>query len=419
LLDEPRRDLLSELRVLEACPWGLFLLGRWIRRERKGAVMEIHIRLSIDDRIVSMARRLRAVFTKRTIAGSLGVLVLGSAVAVMAAPVDKPHDFKAGDALHASDLNDDFDALYNELNARVIRADTTIQAADCKAIISALADLDDRRIASSATVTIAVAAGSSACPNSVSIDHPDGGHIQIVGQGSSATTLTFFKVDGVRLPMSRSVGLVDKLTLTGGGGTGDGVVVLGSASAVLGGDLVVSGFYNGVRTEGGFIQTDSVTSSGNTMHGFMAHSGGVIVAKNPVARDNGQYGFEAVLDSSIFADGAKAEGNAVFGFDANAGGAIQADNATASHSQHGFNANDNGTIIAQNASASSGDFGFAAWNNGHFDLQKPVSNDNTTGFSARFGSFAHVTTPSGNSQTYSPPGPNMPNTAEDSFVLQD
>jgi hypothetical protein len=384
--------------------------------------MEIHFKVTIDDRLVNAARAVRSKLSRRRAAALLGLSVACTTLAVLAAPVDKAHTFEAGDPIRASEINANFDALYAELNARVIRNDQTVEAADCAALKAALSSLQDRRIVADATVTIELAEGESSCGSgtSVVVDHPDGGHIRIVGQGSGETTLTFFNADGFVIPMSRSVGQIDKLSITRLGGNGNGVVVLGAASAKVGPDVIVRDFEIGVYAEGGWIRADGVLSESNADAGFEAYAGGFIWADGATARANGSNGFQAILGSGLRANDALAQSNGLFGFDANVGSTVYVDGAASSGSQHGFNANSNGTLVARHATASGEFFGYAAWNAGYIQAFESEANDAVAGgYSARSGSFAHVTTPSGNAVSYGLSGANTFYAPEGSFVMQD
>src|SRR5690348_2777908 len=97
--------------------------------------MDIHIKLTIDDRLVTLARKLP--LRSATLFGVL--CALSGAVAVMAAPVVRPGSFKAGDRITADAINESFDVVYDELNARVIRNDKTFEVSDCAALKTALA----------------------------------------------------------------------------------------------------------------------------------------------------------------------------------------------------------------------------------------------------------------------------------------
>jgi hypothetical protein len=378
--------------------------------------MEIHVRLTIDDRIVNALRRIG---TRRGAGVALGLAALGVSFAVFAAPIIKPHTFEARDPIRASDINENFDALYLELEARVVRADQTVDVADCGQLRSALAAFDDRRIASSATVTFQLPEVTSNCFTPVIIDHPDGAHFRILGQGSDKTKLTFFGGNGFLIPMTRGIGLIDKMTISGNDVGGNGVMVESSASARLGSDFVVRDFIDGVHTAGGWVRAVGVVSEDNAHNGFEASSGGFIYANGAIARDNGNFGFSTYLVSGMLADDASADSNDV-GFNSNFGSAIQTSGSSAGGNQTGYAANGNSMIIAFGTTASANtSYGYAASKDSLVDLVDPVSNDNPTGFVAVTGSYINILGATGNSNTVQTPGANTLNPADRSFVRQD
>jgi hypothetical protein len=379
--------------------------------------MDIHIKLTVDDRIVNALRR---VGTKRAAGATLGLMALCGSLVVFASPVAKPHTFEAAAPIRASEINENFDTLYEEFEARVVRADQTIQVESCNALRSALAAFDDRRIASSATVTFQLPEVTSSCMSSVIIDHPDGAHIRILGQGSAKTVLTFFGGNGFLIPMTRGIGLIDKMTISGTDVGGHGVMVEDGASARLGSDFTVRDFVDGVHTNGGWIRAAGVISEDNADDGFEASYGGIILANGAIARSNAVFGFNAYLGSAIVADGAEAQSNASHGFEASFGSTIQAlDGASATGSRHGYNADGNSAIIAFGSTAASNTaFGYAASKDSLIDLVNPTTNDNATGFVAVAGSYMSITGASGNSNTVQAPGANTWNEAQRALVQQ-
>ncbi len=341
--------------------------------------MDIHLKLTIDDRIVNALRR---VFTKRMAGAVLGLTAFGASLVVFAAPRAKPHTFAAGDPIRASDVNENFDVLYEELEARVVRTDQTVEVEDCRALRSALAAFDDRQVASSATVTFQLPEGTSDCVSPVIVDHPDGAHFRILGHGRDKTRLTFFGGHGFLIPMTRGIGLIDKMTISGNDVGGNGVMVEDGASARLGADFVVRNFIDGVHAAGGWIRAAGVVSENNANNGFEAALGGFIVANDAIARGNAVFGFDAYLVSGIIANDAVAQGSQV-GFNSNFGSAIQANGASSSGNQTGFHANGNSLVIAFGTTASANTaYGYVASKDSHVDLVDPVSNDNPTGFVA-------------------------------------
>jgi hypothetical protein len=381
--------------------------------------MEIHIKLTIDDRLVAAARWVRARMSARRSALVLAACAL-SATVVAAAPIDAPHEFEAGSRIRAAEINENFAALYDAINASVIRDDLTLEVADCDELVAQLGALADRRIASTATVTVELPEGTFACPT-IAVDHVDGHRLRIVGQGSGETTLTF-QNDGFVIPMSRSIGLIDKLTVSGATFEGSGVLAWGNASAKLGGDLVVRKFANGVVADASYVVADGVTAHDNMYDGFKAANGSFMSANGAIATNN-QYGFDVYLGSAMLAQGASAREHSEFGFNANAGSVIQVgEGAESVDNEHGYNASANSTMLVFDSSASMCNYGYAAWNDSFMGVTRSSSDDNTLeGFSFRHGSYLQVEDISGNDDTYIAPGLNLFQAAERSmaFILEE
>lgn len=363
--------------------------------------MEVHIKLTIDDRLVGAARWLSRKLSVRRL-GLLAALATMSATIVTAAPVNRPYEFAAGDRIVAAQINESFDVIYDELNARFIRNDTTIEVEDCDDLVSTLGELDDKRIGSSAIVTIELPAGAFDCPP-ITVDHVDGNHLNIVGQGSAETTLTFHDNNGFIIPMARSVGLIDKLLLVGPTFEGSGVLAWGNASAKLGSDLVIREFQYGVRADSSYVIADGVIAENNMKNGFHATFGAVMSANGAIARANNS-GFVSEIGSSMIADGATAENHAQYGFDANVGSVLQATaQAVSTSNEHCFNANANSTLVVRNGSASLCHYGFAAWKDSFIGVSSTTSDDHELeGFSARHGSYVQVQDVTGNDVTFFP-----------------
>jgi hypothetical protein len=367
--------------------------------------MEIHVKLTIDDRFIAVGRWVAQRVTRKRLALALAAGTLGAAV-VMAAPVERPHVFAARGAIRADEINESFNVLYEELNARVIRADMKIEVADCDALVDALSQLQERSIVASAVVTLELPAGTSVCPDQVVVDHPDGNHIRIVGESRAGTTLQFHGKNGIVIPMSRSLGLLDKMTLTGSGGVGAGVVVRGGASAVLGDQVSIREFVDGVSVDGGWLRADGVVSEDNSGNGFAVNHGGTMRAEGARATGNALTGFTAFVGSTILANNAVAEDNARYGFNANAGGVVFGEAMVATNNIHGFDANANGTIVAAGSMVNGGDrsqYGYTAWNDSCITAVGPEVNDlSLEGFSSRHGSYVMAAQPVGNDVTYFP-----------------
>ncbi|MFH1467541.1 MAG: hypothetical protein ABIO70_24360 [Pseudomonadota bacterium] len=271
---------------------------------------------------------------------------------------------------------------------RLISTDTTYSCADAADVLGALAELDGLRIAGDVTVTLALDATNFAFTAPLSLSHPDGDRIEVVGAGVDQTYLTFTSSDGVVVEGASSLGYLGDLSIVGADQDAYGLYVRES-SALTVGSLGVQGFADvGIRVAGnaslqteeealvdvsgcgiGIVATESsyanvtgASSSGNTGDGFHAAHGSALVATSASSSGNVDAGFQAMDGSVIYADASTASGNANVDYYALHHSLIMAQNAEASGVGHsGFYANTGSYIYAQGASASvDSNFGFAA-----------------------------------------------------------
>jgi hypothetical protein len=352
----------------------------------------MEIKIIIDDRIVTFGRRVRALATRRRVAAVSAAGVLGLAVLANASPVTKPHTFQAGDPIRAADVNENFDALYEAFNDRVIREDYTITvpvASGCAGLRAEIENLDEYRIASTATVTIELAAGTYACSGNIAIRHPNGDRLSIVGGGNgpSDVELTFPAGESGIGAYRHPLGRVGNLTVTGGGaaaGNGSGIYTTdGSIERVE--NVVAQGFENGFRANSGRlrgydlvarnnvtgfsaiatgqVEVDRGNASQNTQDGFSATQGGMVRVRDAQATSNGRDGLSASVGGVLYASGTTlADGNTRNGLVAGSGGHMQVGTgATASNSGDvGFISSEHATMILSSpSSANNVAYGYA------------------------------------------------------------
>jgi len=390
----------------------------------------MEIRIVIDDRIVSAVRR-----SRRPLAWMLGAFAFGGGALALAAPVEDLVTFEAGDIISAADMNANFAALRDAWNDHVIRQDMTISIANadgCGALVQALADLSEQVIRQEATVTIELAPGSYTCADTIYLQHPQGGHIQIVGE-ARATVVLNFPADTVGFANSHghSVGRLASMTLTGATG-GAGVNARGPRFQVE--DLLIQGFDFGVQAEqGGVLIGTGLELTGNTegarvatgsymtltdtiaaenVRGFVIQTGASASLGDCDAIDNEGSGFstggEAVIINS------EAAGNQI-GFEAGARGAISGSNLTATGNYHGFFAVYGGLISVNSPTANGQEgYGFLAEDFGYLDLAQATAMGNLYGFVANTGGkirTAGTETLGGNTTADYSPAPVSVNTA--------
>lgn len=157
----------------------------------------------------------------------------------------------------------------------LLTGDTTITVgssaeANFTDLPTALASLDRYRLASDATVTLRLDPGTYSISGPVTIGHPDGARINIVGDTSDpgATVLQFADSDGIVVGPNQALGMLDGVTLMYVGTTNDeaglrvganGYLELGSGTAV---HTVVEGWAIGISVEGGTLYAEGAVSEG-------------------------------------------------------------------------------------------------------------------------------------------------------------
>lgn len=142
--------------------------------------------------------------------------------------------------------------------------DLDVTVTDATELLDTLADLDRVHIASDATVTITLAAGSYDFYAPLELHHPDGGRVRIQGDpaATSPPALNFWGCDGVIVGEGSAVGYLGSLSLNGDGTAADGLLVHDSSTLTVG-SLVIDGFGDeGIEVNTGstlLAESDSTT----------------------------------------------------------------------------------------------------------------------------------------------------------------
>lgn len=299
---------------------------------------------------------------------ALAALCLGlaSTVAADAAPVDKPHEFMAGDVISAAEVNENFDALFDAINERVVDEELVIAIDDadgCEGIVKALDALVGTEFTSTGSVLLSLR-GTYPCARSLNISYHFGAALQIAGNGNSpADTVLSFPEESRGLVVTRGTALggLSNLTLRGPGRElGQEGIRVWAGSLLDVRDVVVTGFQGCVE----------------------ASSGGAFFATNVTVRDCSDSGFHAQRGGALYLTGCVAEDNSGIGFLANYGGIVEALSPLAiGNGDSGFQASNRGILHVTDATATGNVTGFRATSSGYLRHSgaAPVVADNADG----------------------------------------
>jgi hypothetical protein len=345
------------------------------------------------------------------------------------------------DGKHASELT------------RIITSDLTLNVpSQYSTIQAALNSIRDAFIPNNVYVTIQVASGTYTHTSQITISHPCGSQIKIVGANPVTTTLTGVgTITGsagnwsvpLQVQSASGIAVGDFVIVRDTTGTGDHYALRGvwevtgvsgntvtvknthrkssfPSFTVSGGTVVALktilkfngcsgivvydatlGYLNNVAIVGNLTSNTRGIAAGKTTETQVRESGGVVVCGSNVGMSsfaNGLY----TCSGTIFAQGVASSGNASSGFFAAYSGSIYASYATASgNSSYGFYAGLSGSINASYATASgNSSYGFYAVHSGSINASyATASGNNNHGFFAAYSGsiYASYATASGNS----------------------
>jgi hypothetical protein len=248
---------------------------------------------------------------------------------------------------------------------------------------SALASLDGKVIAASAKVTIQIQDGTYTLAAAISIRHPDGDRIEIIGNTSdpAAVTLNFNRA-GIGVGLGGRLGRLAGVTVANVGvpleGGAPTVGVVADAGYLSCARVVVTGYDRGFAalrggtlscwwaqaenngagfyTEAGYLQAGGLSATGNGI-GLYAAQGGYLWAGDqmhggPAWVANSTSDGVVAQGGMIWAPGATVSNSGGAGFIARNGGVIEAGGAEATTNQGaGFKAEQSATIVAAWATA--------------------------------------------------------------------
>lgn len=253
-------------------------------------------------------------------------------------------------------------------------------------------------IARGVTVTIKVADGVYDYTSSVSLNHPDGEKIRLIGNTATPASCTlqtdgasninllvcsnghkFGYIDGFYIHRLAKADLAKNVT---------GVLADAGATIFCGPNMEVNNYYYSFAARNGsYMSCAGVTSRNAGDVGIWAFCGSMVYARNAKVYDaadatNGYgFGFQAEYGSTVDCTGGMATGCHVAGIAALSNGQIRAYNSSSSNNTgSGYLARDGGGIVCHNATANSnGRFGQERINGGIIEGSGFVASGNTLG----------------------------------------
>lgn len=244
-------------------------------------------------------------------------------------------------------------------------ATTTINVpADYATIAAAWAAIQDWIV--NGTLIIQVADGTHTITSALTLEHPFGENIRLIGNTSTPTNCVIkvsTAINGIYVGDGCSIDLIDGFriyhdTLAARASTA-GILADRGASVKLGTAVRVEGFYWGYfARRGSYIEALSTQATACGDAGYHALDGGMIDATSSTSTNNNASGDSlgcgyVAEGGIIIANSATATGNWLHGFNAIQNGRIKCTSATGSTSTtgNGFNADTGGAIYAHGANA--------------------------------------------------------------------
>ncbi len=250
-----------------------------------------------------------------------------------------------------------------------ITTNTTLNVPAAYATLAAaFTYLRTKTIAPGVTVTISIAAGTHDYSGaSVSMNHPQGDQIRVVGAGSGSTVLTWLGtatgIDALTVTDGNVLGYIDALHITrtahAGSSISTGLLANNAAAIICGSDIKVSNHYYGTAARyGSYIKYDSNEVDGAGDVGIWAYVGSTVDCSSAIVTNTADplqslgFGIQAEYGSTINCDSASSSGNKIAGIASLSGSTVRAPSATANtNTGSGLFARDGGVIEAIGATA--------------------------------------------------------------------
>lgn len=224
-----------------------------------------------------------------------------------------------------------------------------------KTLTKAIDWLNDKQIISGATVTIDVDSSTIAHTAVVLISGPQFRRVEIEGNGSTNSILSWSAAGtgGIKLDSSTSLKDLRDIKLLGDGTNGRGIEINHGSTLQITADVLVDSFNVGV-----FLDRDSyldvtsgaLSSTGNNAQGISLNNESSCLVQSCTFSSNGTTGCYATQNSTINAASATASSNGTYGFFCSFNSFIHANGSTAVS---------NGTSNYSPAKATAGDPTFA------------------------------------------------------------
>ena len=251
----------------------------------------------------------------------------------------------------------------SELEARFIQQDVVLAVpAEYPSIQAALAALDGRGIASTATATIQVAPGDYTVDPVIRIQHPNGDRIHITGDADSPADVRLVCPAGcVEVSDGHTLGLIEGMTLVGAGGD-----------------------YGLVARNNGTLTASAVRTS-DFGAGYGALDGGVLFADG--TEDEGSwYSYHSGMSAALHADGATSTNPQHYGFIAERSAYMNANNSRVSGAGRDGYLQTGAYLDAEKALATDCDVGFRSNGPGELNVHAARSvNATSYGFTSQYG----------------------------------
>lgn len=231
----------------------------------------------------------------------------------------------------------------------------------------ALSALDRYRIASGASVTFQLEAGTHIFTEALEIQHPDGERIAILGDlaDPATTLLTFDGTDGVRVIQNHALGRLDGVTLVQlQSGLGSGVAAETGSSVIVGDrstvNVVLRGWYVGLAaTVGASIIADGGVEVEDCNVGIEAGYNSVVQAQAADVRSS-ETAAMAIHGSVLLATGAELEGS-VTGVYSAYGSTAYVQSSQVSSDDRALVTEATSVVVADGTAVEDGDI-YVAWN---------------------------------------------------------